>query len=114
MMLSFNEVVNAIESLHDQDLNTWIRDGWVLPSGNTKNYQFSEIDVARIQLISELFYECDFDAEAMPVVLNLLDQIYGLRRQLNTLTRAIEVQPTEIRIKISQALTESGRQSPQT
>jgi chaperone modulatory protein CbpM len=33
----------------------------------------------------------------MPVVLRLLDQVYGLRRRLNALRAAVEAQPEDVR-----------------
>ena len=110
-MLSFEDVIEIIDSLQAEELRTWIDFGWVLPVRHQESYRFTEIDVARVRLISEMVHECQIEVDAMPVVLGLLDQVYELRRQLNTLVRAIEAQPSDIREKIGRTVSETTGQS---
>lgn len=42
-------------------------------------------------------------SEAVPVVLSLLDQIHGLRRELRDLAGAVDAQPEDIRHAIIKA-----------
>jgi chaperone modulatory protein CbpM len=65
---------------------------------------FHEVDVARVELIREIRQEFALDDEAVPVVLGLLDQVYGLRRQLRRLCDALAAQPEEVRKEIKRAL----------
>ena len=58
---------------------------------------FTDADVARVSLICDLHDRMGLDEEAVPVVLNLVDQIHGLRRELKCMTRAIDEQPNEVR-----------------
>jgi chaperone modulatory protein CbpM len=48
------------------------------------------------------------DADAVPVVLSLLDQLYGLRRELGALCGAVAAQPAAVRQAIEAALRERG------
>ena len=45
----------------------------------------------------------------MPLVLSLLDQIYGLRRQMNALTAALRQQPDDVREAILDLLDQPRR-----
>jgi len=109
MMLSLEDVVDTIEILQTEELITWIEYGWVLPARHQESYRFTEIDVARVRLISEMRHDCQIEVDAMPVVLGLLDQVYELRRQLNALAQAIEAQPSDVRDKIGQTVAEINR-----
>ena len=112
MMLSLEDVVGTIDPLRTEELVTWIEYGWVLPARHQESFRFTEIDVARVRLISEMVHDCQIEVDAMPVVLGLLDQVYALRRQLNALAQVIDAQPSDIRDKISQDIAEISSQSP--
>ena len=44
------------------------------------------------------------DDEAMPVVLGLLDQVYGMRTRLRHLVDAVAAQPEEVRLAVAAEL----------
>lgn len=96
-MISFEAVIGIVEGLEAEELRRWIAESWVRPESDAQGYLFAEVDVARVRLIRELRYELAIDEEAMPVVLQLLDQVYGLRRRLRAMIEAIDAQPAEIR-----------------
>ena len=62
----------------------------------------------RVELILEIRHEFAIDDEAMPLVLGLLDQVYGLRRQLRRLCDALAAQPSEIQNAVKRALPGSA------
>jgi hypothetical protein len=47
-------------------------------------HQFFEIDVARVRLIRDLREDLGVNDEGISVILDLLDQLHGLRRTLTT------------------------------
>ena len=96
-MMSFDAVIRLIGGLGDDDLRHWIAERWVRPESGAEGYVFHAVDVARVRLIRELRYELAIDEEAMPVVLQLLDQVYGLRRRLRRVRDAIAAQPDSVR-----------------
>jgi chaperone modulatory protein CbpM len=96
-MISFETVIGLVEGLEAEELRRWISEHWVRPESGTQGYLFAEVDVARVRLIRELRHELAIDEEAMPVVLQLLDQVYSLRRRLRVMIEAIDAQPEEIR-----------------
>ena len=67
---------------------------------------FSDLDVARVCLICDLVHDLAVEEETVPLVLSLLDQVYGLRRQLNALTAAIQRQPDDVRRRLLDLLAE--------
>ena len=46
----------------------------------------------------------------MPVVLSLLDQVYGLRRELKALARAVDRQPEAVRQELMSAYRAHGEE----
>ncbi len=66
-------------------LDAWIKAGWLRPQGSRSSREFSDIDVARARLIGDLRGALGLNDEAVPVVLDLIDQIHGLRRLVREL-----------------------------
>ncbi len=64
---------------------------------------FDDVDVARIQLVRQLRDDLGLDAEAIPVVLSLVDQLYGVRRELRALARAVDQQDPAVAGRIRDA-----------
>lgn len=107
MTLSESDCVTLIEGLTVRRLRTWVREGWVRPRREARGLAFDEIDVARLRLIVHLRQELRLNEEAVPVVLALLDQVYGLRRELRGLARAVEAQPDDVADRILARLREA-------
>lgn len=96
----FQDVVESIDGLRSEQLSLWIEQGWVRPAGSGREALFSAADAARVRLIAECRFELDIDADAMPVVLSLLDQVHGLRRELAALGKAVAAQPDAVHAEI--------------
>jgi chaperone modulatory protein CbpM len=67
--------------IETEDLDRWISAGWLIPQTRDPAPDFSEIDLARAQLIRDLF-GLGVNDEGIPIVLDLVDQLHGLRRAL--------------------------------
>lgn len=108
------ELLNLIEGLSAGDLQRFVAAGLVRPNANAPTAQrFFAVDVARVRLIRELESDLMLDAEALPVVLQLIDQIHGLHRQMQCLAEALEVLPSDMRERLAQALRDRlGAQRP--
>lgn len=104
-MIRFQEIVASVAELDEGELTAWIESGWVRPAGSGAEMRFDDADVARVRLIAECRFDLDIDADAMPVVLSLLDQVHGLRRELAALTEAVAGQPGDIRDEILAQVT---------
>ena len=62
-------------------VSVWIQAGWLLPMDGDKD-RLSDIDLARAQLIHDLSRNLGVNDEGIPVILDLIDQLHGVRRAL--------------------------------
>lgn len=75
---------------YDEDtLREWVAAGWITIEENAIGEPLSEADLARCDLICDLKQSMGVNDDGIDVILNLLDQIHGLRHALReTLDRA--------------------------
>jgi len=94
-------------------LEAWISAGWILPRDDREAKWFSEVDVARAQLIRELTQDMGVNDEGVAVILDLVDQIHGLRSALRGVQALLRAQPDTVRreilAKLHEALPEHDR-----
>ena len=111
-MIDFDALVREIKGLDAEELRQWVAERWVRVEESERGFFFHEVDVARVRLIRELRHELAIGDEAIPVILQLLDQVYGLRRRLRRLCEAVEAQPLElrdaVRTHLAQGRSEDG------
>jgi chaperone modulatory protein CbpM len=103
-MIALDELLRHVKGLERRDILRWVENRWVLPERQDQTWVFHEVDVARVELIVEIRQEFAVDEEALPLVLGLLDQVYGLRRQLRRMCDALAVQPPEVQAAVRRAL----------
>jgi len=96
-----DDVVREVSGLRRTDLRRWIAAGWVSPNRHEGELRFREIDVARLQMIVHIRRDMRIAEEGVPLVLSLVDQVYGLRNELRLLAEAIEAQPEAVRRAIA-------------
>jgi chaperone modulatory protein CbpM len=60
-------------------LNAWIEAEWLVPLASGKTLVFSDADLARARLIQDLKVDLGVNDEGIAIILNLLDQLHGLR-----------------------------------
>jgi chaperone modulatory protein CbpM len=63
-------------------LEAWVAAGWLTPRAEVCGPEFSEVDVARALLIHDL-HRMGVNDEGVPLILDLVDQMHGLRRLLH-------------------------------
>lgn len=102
-MFTEAEVVTVVETISLHELRGWVHAGWIAPAQSEQGPVFDELDVARIRLVQQLRRDLAVPEDAVPLVLSLLDQVHGLRRELRTLTQAVDAQPAPIRTDIRNA-----------
>jgi chaperone modulatory protein CbpM len=81
MIISEQEFLDRAQ-LDRETLEVWIEEEWLVPSGTATGVAFSEADLARAELIRDLMQDLGVNDEGVGVILNLLDQMQGLRRAL--------------------------------
>ncbi|MDF2231822.1 chaperone modulator CbpM [Albimonas sp. CAU 1670] len=79
----------------------WAAEGWVRPAQGARGPVFDALDVERLRLLTRLSDELEIGEEALPVVLSLLDQLHGLRREMRRLGRALDRLPPELRAQVA-------------
>ncbi|MGJ8606035.1 MAG: chaperone modulator CbpM [Marivita sp.] len=112
-MLTERDVVARIERVELRELRLWVREGWVRPAETRGGPVFDDLDVARIRLVCDLRKEMALPVDAVPVVLSLLDQLHGLRRDLRDLAGAVDAQSAEVRQAIVSAYKASKQDGEQ-
>jgi chaperone modulatory protein CbpM len=77
--------------LDQATLSIWIEEEWLIPGRTAHELAFSEMDLARANLIHDLKDKMGVNDEGLGVILHLLDQMHALRRALaDTLKSARE------------------------
>jgi chaperone modulatory protein CbpM len=99
-MRTMSELLAEIGTVEEVEVQAWIAEAWVHPEGSGAELRFTETDVARVRLIRELRHDLAIEEETLPVVLDLLDQLYAARRRLRALSKAMAALPEETRARI--------------
>ena len=78
-----------------ETLEVWIEEEWLVPGGTATDLAFSEADLARAKLIQDLMQDLGVNEEGVGVILNLLDQVHGLRKALADILQATRKQSAQ-------------------
>lgn len=105
------EVVEMLGTVEIAELRVWCEAGWVAPALGEAGPVFDEVDLARIRLVRTLRDDLGLDEDAIPVVLSLVDQLYGVRRELRALARAVDQQPDEVAAPVRAAFRALSKQA---
>ena len=106
MTVTLQQLAAEVE-ISEGEITAWIEQQWVLPGEEAGRLLFDEADQARVRLIAELRGDLGINDEALPVVLRLLDQVYGLRQVLDQLRVAIAALPEDARGELEALLREA-------
>ena len=119
-MITLDELVRRHARLTLARIEAWVERGLLRPvdvegaaRGGCLCCGFTSVDAARVSLLYELSEELAFDDETLETVVDLIDQVHGLRHQLGCLAQAIGQQPEDVQRAIAEAVRalESGRSS---
>ena len=72
-------------SIERQTLQVWIEEEWLLPEQSEGTRLFSDLDLARANLILDLRENMGVNDAGLDVILHLIDQMHGLRRAMSDL-----------------------------
>jgi len=75
--------------LEIETLEVWIKEKWLIPRADATGQEFSDADIARVHLIKDLKHDLGVNDEGIGVILNLIDQVHGLRRTLRELLDSV-------------------------
>ena len=85
-------------------LQIWLDQGWLLPQADDGRRQYGPADVARAQLIIDLTQRMGVNDEGVDLIIDLVDQIHGLRGTMHEMLDAMERQDDDIRHRIRDRL----------
>ena len=69
--------------LDRRTLSVWIEEEWLIPAREADELAFTDMDLARVNLIRDLKDKMGVNDEGLDVVLHLVDQMHALRRALS-------------------------------
>jgi chaperone modulatory protein CbpM len=111
--LTEEEVLAAIPTLTRTRLVAFIQTELVIPLREDRRgdstHLFRKVDFARLQLLCDLTDDLELDAEALGIVVTLLDQLHAERQDLLEITRAVAAESPEVRARIAEAMMGSKR-----
>ena len=77
--------------LNEEVLDQWVKAGWLVPPRESTGQRFSSVDLARAYLIRDL-QDLGVNDDGIPIILDLVDQVHGLRYVLRELLSTIKTQ----------------------
>jgi chaperone modulatory protein CbpM len=91
-------------------LSEWLAAGWLLPHRSGATQVFSEVDLARAHLVRDL-HDIGINDEGVSVILDLVDQLHGVRRLLREILSGLDALPDAARRRLDDGPqgTMSGR-----
>ena len=100
-MKTLDEVLEILDAPIDRAMvERYIAHEWLRPVRHKADLYFEEIDIARIELVYHLTQNIQVNDHGMDVILSLLDQLYGMRAQMQTLTQAVARQSPQVQSEI--------------
>jgi chaperone modulatory protein CbpM len=89
LTLETHKIFHARGANNNTVLDQWVEAGWLTPHQNFTGQRFSDIDRARARLIGDL-QDLGVNDDSMPIILDLIDQLNGLRHVLRELLLTIK------------------------
>jgi chaperone modulatory protein CbpM len=88
-MMTEAEVLLRIDRLSSERLELCVTRAWVRPRLSERGHIFDETDLARLRLIVDLTEDLEVNDAAVPLILDLIDEVGGLRRRIRAVDAAL-------------------------
>jgi chaperone modulatory protein CbpM len=72
----------AHTKLDEETLDVWLSEEWLIPTQEGAKDEFTQVDVARAKLISDLIHDLGVNQQGVGIILDLLDQVHSLRKAM--------------------------------
>ena len=99
-----DEVLAAVPPLTRARLTAFVETEVVVPLQTDAGPRFRQVDMARMELLCDLCDHFELEAEALEMVMSLIDQLHTARADLLALTEALAEEPPEVQRRIAQVL----------
>ena len=97
------QAVVAVGRLTATRLRAFVRADCVRPTETPEGPAFTDADLARLELLCELAEDFGLDEDALGIVVSLIDQLHGVRRELRGLALALSEEPPEVQERVREA-----------
>lgn len=104
MTLTEKELIETISRLTSDRLTEYLAAEIVIPEQSEQGLVYHSIDVARLELACELHEQYDMEADALSMMISLIDQMHGLRAELREVLNAVEAQPDPVRQQLIEVI----------
>lgn len=104
---SQSDAIAAIEALSAPRLSALIEARIICPLHTDHGPEFSEPDLARLQLVCDLIEDHGLDTDALAMVMSLVDQLATMRGDMRALMQAVAAEPDEVRHRIHRVVTQT-------
>ncbi len=95
--LTEEELIETVSRLTSLRLSEYLAAEIVIPEQTDRGLVYHSLDVARLELACELHEQYDMEADALAMMISLIDQMHGLRAELREVLSAVEAQPDPVR-----------------
>ncbi len=95
--LTEEELIETVSRLTSLRLSEYLAAEIVIPEQTDRGLIYHSLDVARLELACELHEQYDMEADALAMMISLIDQMHGLRAELREVLSAVEAQPDPVR-----------------
>ena len=106
-LLQEEEVVARVRMLTPERLVEYCAARVVIPAEGAQGPVYQQLDVARLELACDLHEQYEMEAEAISMVLSLVDQLHGVRAEMKELVRALEGQPETVQAQVAEAIRQA-------
>lgn len=103
---SEDDVITTVPRLTRSQLVRFVEVDLVRPTRIDGQPLYRHIDIARLELLCDLSEDFDLDDTVLGILISLIDQLHAARRDSVVMARAIETLPTDLRSRISAALSQ--------
>ncbi len=104
MSLTEKELIETISRLTSDRLTEYLAAEIVIPEQSDQGLVYHSIDVARLELACELHEQYDMEADALSMMISLIDQMHGLRAELREVLNAVRAQPEPVRQQLIEVI----------
>ena len=105
-MIRIDAVIARYPDLQPSLIADWVARGWVHVEGaDVTAWVFTDLDIARLHLLRDLHVDLGLEADSLPIVLSLLDQVYSLRQTLRVVGEIVSDAPDPLRQRLYEALS---------
>lgn len=94
------EVLGLVRELTQPRLVAWVERRIVQPVLTEEGPRYRDLDLARLQTLVDLHDSFALDAEALGLVMSLLDQVHVMHADMEALMAALSAEPPEVRARV--------------